>query len=186
MKRKKPPEKKSIKIQKKHIVFALLLVIASSINFKLFLFAILTFASAVFSYYHDKHNRTPFDFRPALFLGIIITRFYGLEYTLAYFIISNVIPTILAGGRIEGSTFIFYVEFFVFFASVLLFPKADIIFLGIILICIEAVLGTFINQFFGVPGFLAISAGIIAICVRAIYFMTIGEFMVFVFHIFHI
>jgi hypothetical protein len=147
------------------------------LNRRLLVLGIITFIAAIIGYYHDKINKTVFDFRLSFILGIIITRYYGLFYTLVFFVLSNILPNLLAGGRIDGPSMIFHLEYFALFASVLLFPNTDLLLLGLILVAIDALLGIFINGTLGVPWFLAVMAGTVAFIMRTIYFLTIGSFL---------
>ncbi len=169
------------KISYKYVLAFVLVLVFAAISMRYFIFGILTLFSAIFGFYHDRVNKTPYDFRLTLFMGIIITRQYGLLFTFIYVVLSNVIPNIIAGGRIDGASIIFYGEFFLVYSIVLLFPSVNIITLGIILVITEAILGIFINQMFGVPGFVAVSAGAVAAIVRTIYFLTLGELVMFLF-----
>ena len=58
----------------------------------------------------------------------------------------------MAGGRLDGPTMIFHIEFFLMFSIVLLFPHMDIILLGIFLVMADAVIGIFINGRLGALG----------------------------------
>ena len=165
----------------KFLFITILVIMSFFIAKKLFIFAMLTLLGAVFGYYHDFVNKTAIDFRLTFVLGIIITRHYGLLYTVVFFISSQIIPTIIAGGRIDGPTIVFYFEYFVFYGLVLLFPYVDIIILGIILVSIEVIFGFFINGFLGVPWIMSFFASFIALVMRIIYFLTLGRLIEFVF-----
>jgi len=180
---KKEEKKKNILNKPSPKIVSILLVLALMffINQRVFIFGVLTAIAGIFGFYHDKINKTVFDFRLSLFLGIIITRYYGLLYTLIFFLLSNILPTFLAGGRIDGPSIVFYIEFFAIFTSVLFFPSINIILLGIILVTIDAILGIFINSFLGVPWILATLAGVVAFTIRSIYFLTLGTAIEFLF-----
>ena len=170
-------------IDKKHFVLPLLFLFFFLINKHYFVFAMLTILSGLFSFYHDKFNRTNIDLKMPLFLGIMITWKYGLVYTLIFFVLSDIIPTLLAGGHIGGMTLPFYMWFFVVNALVLIFSSSDIILLGIILVIIEFIGSIIIKSFFGIPGFVAVFSSILSVTVRIIYFSIIGRLLLLLFNI---
>ncbi len=174
---------KKYHIDKKHLFIPLLLLFFFLINKHYFVFVFLTIVSALFSFYHDKYNRTNIDLKMPLFFSIMITWKYGLIYTLIFFILSDIIPTLLAGGHIGGLTIPFYALFFGVNALVLIFPVSDIIFLGIILVIIEFIGSIIIKSFFGVPGFVAVFSSILSVIVRIIYFSTLGRLLLLLFNI---
>ena len=175
--------KKKFHIDKKHLFIPLLLLFFFLINKHYFVFVFLTIVSALFSFYHDKFNRTNIDLKMPLFFSIMITWEYGLVYTLIFFVLSDIIPTLLAGGHIGGMTLPFYMWFFVVNAIVLIFPISDIILFGIILVIIEFIGSIIIKSFFGIPGFVAVFSSILSVIVRIIYFSTLGRLLLLLFNI---
>ena len=170
-------------IQKKHLMFSFLVLTLFLLNKRYFLFSVLTIFSGIFSYYHDMKNRTPIDFKMALFLGIFITRYYGLPYTLVFFILSDIVPSLLGGGQIEGASLLFIGWFFIVNSLVLLFPNSDIIYLGVILVIIETLGSVFINTFRGFPGVVAFLSSIFSLLARIGYFLTLGSLLRILFNI---
>ena len=59
------------------------------INPSYFIFGLLVTFSGLFSFYHDKYNRTEIDFKMPLFMGIMITwkevAFANLIWSVPYF-----------------------------------------------------------------------------------------------------
>lgn len=166
-------------IKARHLLIPLILVIFFLFNRRYFVFGILTLFSGVFSFYHDKYNRGPIDFKMPLFLGIFITRHYGLLFTAIFYIVGDVIPTIIAGGRIEGVSILFLGWQLIVNAMVLLFPNIDIITLGITLVIVETIGSTLIKFFTGFPGIVAFISSILSVLTRIIYFLTLGEILEF-------
>ncbi len=173
--------KKKFKIDKKYLLIPLFLIIFFLIDKRYFVYGFLTVFSGIFSFYHDKINRTPIDFKMPLFFGIIITRYYGLHFTLVFFILSDVIPSLLGGGRIQGPTLFFYAWYFIINAAVLLFPQTNIIVIGIILVIVEFFGSIIIKSFFGIPGAVAIVSSVLSVLTRVVYFLTLGEVFQFLF-----
>lgn len=151
-------------------------------NRKYFLYGALTLFSFIFSFYHSKYNRTPIDFKLALFLGLYITRHYGLLFTMLFFILTDIIPAILGGESVSGPDLFFFGWYFIVNAIVLLFPAMPMSQLGPILVIVESVGSIYINsQIAGIPGFLSIWIQLINIMARIVYFLTLGNIMEFLF-----
>jgi len=173
--------KKKFNIQQKHLVIPLVLIIFFLINRKYLVFGLLSLVSGIFSFFHDKYNRVPVDFKLPLFLGILISWKFGLLYAAIFFILSDTIPSLIGGGRVNAATLIFIGWFFMIYTFVLFFPGVDIITLGVILVFVEAVGSTIIKSFFGFPPFVAFFSSIFTIVVRIIYFLTLGKVIVWIF-----
>lgn len=168
-------EKFEKKISKKYLIIALIILILFLLNKKYFVFVLITTVSTIFSFYHSKYNRTPVDFKMALFLGLFITRYYNLFFTLIFFIISDIIPTLLGGESLDGPSLVFISWYFIVNAFVYLFPLTSFAVLGPILVLVESFGSMFINSSVGgIPMFVSMWVSIINITVRIIYFLTLG------------
>jgi hypothetical protein len=172
---------KKYNIKRRYLMIPLVFIIFFFINPKYFVYGLLTVVSGLFSFYHDKYNKTPIDLKMPLFLGIMISREYGFFLALIFFILSDTIPSLLGGGRIEGTTLIFIAWFLTMYALVGVFPTANIITFGIILVIVEFIGSLFIKMFFGIPGFVAVASSILSVLVRMIYFLTLGGIINFLF-----
>jgi hypothetical protein len=168
---------KIYRIDKKYLFLLLGLLMFFLINREYFLFVSLTLLSAAFSFYHSKVNRTPLDFKLALFLGIFITRHYGILFTFIFFLISDIIPALLGGEAIQASTFVFVSWYFAVNALALIFPGVPLTTLGPILVVVEAIGSFFINSFFGIPGIMSIMVAFITVLIRIVYFLTLGNLL---------
>jgi hypothetical protein len=168
---------KVLKINRKHLFYSLVLLVFFLINRKYFMFIALTLGSAIFSFYHSKVNKSPLDFKMALFLGLFITREYGILFTLVFFIISDIIPALLGGESMQGPDLFFFAWYFIVNAAVYFFPAVPMTTLGPVLVVIEATGSFFINSFFGYPGMMAVFISALAILVRIIYFLTLGRLL---------
>ena len=166
------------RIKKRHIAASLLVLIVFLLNNKYFMFGFISILSGVFSFYHDKHNHSPIDFKLALFMGILVTKYFGLTFTILFFIFSDLIPSILGGGSIEGADLLFIGWYFIVNSVVLLFPGADIVVLGIFLVLLETIGSTMIKSFTGFPGMVAFLSSLMSVLVRIVYFLTLGGFFV--------
>ena len=170
-------------ITRKHLLMPLLFVVLFLINRKYFVFGALTVFSAVFSYYHDKINRTPIDFNMPLFLGIMITRQFGFLYTFIFYILSDLLPGLLAGRDMEAQSFIFLGWQLIVCSLVLLFPSVDIILLGVILVIVETIGSVFINMTRGFPGIVAFASSLLSMLARIGYFLSLGTVLKFIFRL---
>jgi hypothetical protein len=172
-------------INRKYLFISLAVLIFLIFNRRFFLFVFLTGISAVFSLYHAKYNRSPMDFKWALFLGLFITRYYGLHFTLIFFIISDLVPSLLGGESIDGASLVFITWYFIVNTLVYLFPLTwSMTLVGPILVSIEALGSFFINSRFGIPGLMSFMVSILTILVRIIYFVTLGGVLEALFRIF--
>lgn len=174
---------KKYNIEKKHLFIPLLLLAFFLINKHYFVFVFLTVFSALISFYHDKYNRTNVDLKMVFFIGIMITWKYGILYTFIFFVLSDVIPLLLSGGRIGAVTLPFYAWYFIVNSLVLLFSSTNIILLGSILVVVEFIGSIIIKMFFGIPGFVAVFSSILSVIVRIIYFSTLGRLLLLLFNI---
>jgi len=174
---------KKYNIEKKHLFIPLILLAFFLINKHYFVFVFLTVFSGFISFYHDKYNRTNIDLKMVFFLGIMITWKYGIIYTFIFFVLSDVIPLLLSGGRISAMTLPFYIWYFIVNALVLLFPGTDIIILGSILVVVEFIGSVIIKSFFGIPGIVAIFSSILSVFTRIIFFSTLGRLLLVLFNI---
>ncbi|MBN2368730.1 hypothetical protein JXC34_06935 [Candidatus Woesearchaeota archaeon] len=168
---------KKYKINKKHLLLPLILVIFFIINRKYFMFGLLTILSGIFSFYHDRINRSPIDLKMPLVLGIIIARYYGVLFAVIFFVLSDLIPSILGGGEVEGRSLVFFAWTFAIYGAVTYFPQINIITLGIILVSIEVVGSLLINRLFGIPMFVSLFSSALSYLFRIVYFLTLGSFL---------
>ncbi len=164
------------KINRKYLIIALVFLILFLLNKRYFVFLIITGFSTVFSYYNSKFNRTPIDFKMALFLGLFITRYYSLVFTFVFFVISDIIPALLGGDSLDGPSLVFISWYFIVNSMVYLFPYMPMARLGPLLVIVEAVGSIFINSYVGgIPVFVSAWVSLINVSVRIIYFLTLGK-----------
>lgn len=174
------------KIDKKyiHLFYIVFLIIFSYfILKKYFMLGLLTLIGAISSFFHDKKNKTVYDFRINIVIGILIASHYNIMLASIFYIIAQIIPNFLAGGRVDGLSLVFHgIALIVFFVATL-FSNINIITIGIIIVIIEGIIGVFINMSLGLPPFVSISASSVAVIMRIIYFLTLGRLIEFLFKI---
>ncbi len=150
---------------------------------KYFIYILITAGIAVFNYYHDRFNKSIFDLKLTLVVGIIIASYYQLIFSVIFLIATNVLPTLLGGGRINLQMIIFNVEFLGIFAVAGLIPDPNMMMLGIILIIVDAVLGVVINTMLGVNRAAALTSASVSALIRVAYLLTIGRLIEFIFNL---
>lgn len=170
-----------LKKNSKFVFFGILIIILFFLDEKLFLFGALTTAVAISTYYHDKYNKTTFDLRLGLFLGIVVAYYYNLWYAVIAYVIGLIIPNLFAGGRIDAPSLVFHLLYVLLFGIATLFPNLSLIILGLILVFADGIIGVFINISLGVPHFMAILSAIVAVSIRIVYFLTLGRLVEFIF-----
>jgi hypothetical protein len=57
--------------------------------------------------YFNYSFRLPFDLSPVLVMSLVVSREYGMLYSIAFIIVSGIIPMIFAGGSFDHTT-LFY------------------------------------------------------------------------------
>jgi hypothetical protein len=172
---------KAYRIKKKYLLIAILIFLVFIFSRKYFLFGVVTAASFLFSMYHAKYNRTPMDFKFALFFGLFISRYYGIVFTLFFFIISDIIPSLIGGESIKGSDLFFFGWYFLVNALVYIFPNVPLSILGPVIVIVEAIGSFFINSTFGIPAIMSFFVSILTIIVRIIYFLIFSGILEVVF-----
>jgi hypothetical protein len=113
----------------------------------------------------------------ALFLGLFITKYYGIQFTFLFFILSDILPSLIGGESIKGPSIIFWIWYFIVNSIVLFFSNINLLILGPILVVIESIGSIIIHSYFGFPGIMAIGISLISVIVRIIYFLTLGRLL---------
>jgi hypothetical protein len=163
-------------IKKRHLMLLILVVFLFLFHRRYFYFGILTLGSAIFSFYHSRYNRTPMDLKLALFLGMFVTRHYGLLFTMIFFFLSDILPALLGGESVNGPDIIFFGWYFIVNSAILFFPTVSLVILGPILVIIHDIGAIIINnKVGGIPGFMSLMLSFMTSLVRIIYFLTLGR-----------
>jgi len=169
---------KKYHIKKTHLLIAIFSLVFFILNRDYFMFVLLTAFSAVFSFYHSKFNRTPMDFKLALFFGFFITRHYGLPLTILFFIWSDILPALMGGESVNGPDLFFFAWYFIVNSLVFLFPNVSLVTLGPILVIVHDIGAIVINnKVGGIPGFMSLMLSFMTSLVRIIYFLTLGRIL---------
>ncbi|MEM4397722.1 MAG: hypothetical protein QW757_03820 [Candidatus Woesearchaeota archaeon] len=75
---------------------------------KIGMFLFLTIITAIFTYV-NYYVKFPFDLSPVLFLSLVISREYNFLFSIAFIILTGIIPMIFAGGSFDHTT-LFYLS----------------------------------------------------------------------------
>ncbi len=165
-----------IHIKRSYLLIGLSIIILFIINKRYFLFGLLTAFSFVFSYYHSKYNRTPLDFKMALFLGMYVTREYGMILTMLFFLLTDIMPAILGGESVNGPDLFFFAWYFIVNSFILLFPNVPMTTIGPMLVIVHDLGAIYINsKVGGIPGYVSFAVSFMTSIVRIIYFLTLGR-----------
>ena len=167
---------KKYNIKNYHLMLFLFVLVFFLYNRRYFMFILITLFSAVFSFYHSKYNRTPMDFKMALFLGLFVTREYGMFLTMLFFLLSDILPAILGGESVNGPDLFFFGWYFIVNSIVLFFPDISLIIIGPWLVILHDLGAIYINaKVGGIPGYLSFIVSFMTSLVRIIYFLTLGR-----------
>lgn len=118
----------------------------------------------------------PFDFTPVFFLSIIITSTLGVGLSIVFIIVGGIIPTVIAGGKIDVS----YLVFLTLLILLNLFSSSfsNIMVGGIILAFIYSVVGGVISIGLGDPVFKQVPSMIVNIIINTLYFYKFSEMVI--------
>ncbi|MEM2131203.1 MAG: hypothetical protein QXR96_01640 [Candidatus Woesearchaeota archaeon] len=115
---------------------------------KIAMFFFLTIITAIFTYV-NYYIKFPFDLSPVLFLSLVISREYSFLFSIAFILITGILPMVFAGGSFDHTT-IFYLSI-IFLVN---FINTKIIFLNhivafLILIFAHHIIAFFCSLIFG-------------------------------------
>ena len=181
--RKKQPEiKKKIKIDYKKVIFIIVLIFLM-IFFKQFRKAVLyVFFILITGYitYYSKLYHLPIDVSPLFFLEIVITRYYGIKYTLLFILIAYFGPKMLAGHAANWRSYAFIAVSIIANIVAVYLPNMGIQTLGYLTSVIQYIGGIFITMTMK-PFYFAAADGIANVTNNLLYFLIFSEFIVLLF-----
>ena len=142
----------------------------------LFLYFMFTVFTAIIIYY-TKLYHFPIDISPLFFLEVVITRYYGLPYTLLFILIAYIVPKTFAGSNMKFDSYVFitismFANFFV-----LLFPNMPLLTVGF-LTSIAQYIGGVIFSLTMKPLFLAAADGIANVMNNILWFLVFSGLIV--------
>jgi len=90
----------------KYFLLGLFVIVLFNFAKKTFLYVAFTAFTSVIIYY-SKLYHFPIDISPLFFLEIVITRYYGIQWTLLYILIGYIIPKTFAGSSMNWMSYVF-------------------------------------------------------------------------------
>ncbi|MEM4397967.1 MAG: hypothetical protein QW757_05085 [Candidatus Woesearchaeota archaeon] len=125
------------------LLFSIILIILMIFLRKIAIFLFFTIITAIFTYI-NYHIKFPFDLSPVLFLSLIISREYSFLFSIAFIIVTGIVPMVFAGGSFDHTT-LFYLSI-IFLVN---FVNTKIRFLNPIIAFLVLILAHHIMAFFG-------------------------------------
>lgn len=127
--------------------------------------------------YYSKLYHFPIDISPLFFFEIVITRYYGMQYTLLYVFFGYIIPKTFAGTNMKFDSYAFIAISMLANLFVLLFPGMDLMLVGFITSVFQYFLGVLFSLTMR-PFFLAVADGIANITNNILWFFMFSDFIV--------
>ncbi|NTV23818.1 MAG: hypothetical protein HGA85_05595 [Nanoarchaeota archaeon] len=146
---------------------------------KLVLYSIFVGITAVIIYY-TKLMHFPIDISPLFFLEIVITRYYGLGYSLLYIFLAYIIPKTIAGQSMNWMCYIFISLSMVANVFVLFFPSMPLQTVGFLTSVIQYILGVMFQSSFK-PLMLSLADGFANVLNNIVWFLIFSDLIVFAF-----
>lgn len=144
-------------------------------NRRLF-FLLLFVVIGCFLKYKRAMMRIPVSAEPVFFLSILLTRIYGLQYSLVLIIISVFLIDLLAGDITINSIISFLVQFSLNLAAIP-FAGMDLLFFGILVSIANMIISMVLSAMWGVPPDRMILMPLTGFLINVAYFMTFGELL---------
>ena len=130
--------------------------------------------------YYSKLYHIPIDVSPLFFLEIVITRYYGIKYTLLFILLAYFGPKILAGHAANWMSYAFVGVSLMANLFVIFFPNMNLQTIGYITSVIQYIGGIFINMTLK-PFYFAVADGIANVTNNLLYFLIFTDFIIMLF-----
>ncbi|MEM3374764.1 MAG: hypothetical protein QXE31_06150 [Candidatus Woesearchaeota archaeon] len=155
------------------------IIILFFLNKKWFVFGIFTILTYIIIYY-SKLWHLPIDVSPLFFFGLVITKYYGYQYMILFYILAYFIPKTLAGQSANWLSYIFISISWLSFLTVFLLPKTlDLRILGYITSIIQFTLAAMFQATMK-PLFIAIIDGIGNVLNNLLWFLIFSDLIVWI------
>jgi len=169
---------KLIKLNKKKFALGFIVTIIAFLFYRkaaIYLFFI--FFTALIIYY-TKMIHFPIDVSPLFFLEIVITRYYGIKYTLFYIFFAYIIPKTFAGSNMKFDSYVFISISMLANLFVMVFPNMPLMQVGFITSIIQYIGGVIFSMTMK-PFFVAVADGIGNVTNNLLWFLLFSDFVVF-------
>ncbi|MBT3720736.1 hypothetical protein HN789_04025 [archaeon] len=142
------------------------------------IFAVLTYQIV----YYQKLYHLPIDLSPLFFLECVITKYYGLSYTLLFVLIAYLVPKAMVGGLGNWISYVFISIGIMGTLPFILIPGFDLM-TGGLLGCLILYLGAAIFQSIGLGKnfIICLSDGIGNILPNIVWFLIFSDVITWVF-----
>ena len=132
--------------------------------------------------YYQKLYHLPIDLSPLFFLECVITKYYGLSYTLLFVLIAYLVPKAMVGGLGNWISYVFISIGIMGTLPFILIPGFDLM-TGGLLGCLILYLGAAIFQSIGLGKnfIICLSDGIGNILPNIVWFLIFSDVITWVF-----
>ncbi|MFH2020114.1 MAG: hypothetical protein ABIJ34_01790 [archaeon] len=154
------------------IAFALLLFLVFFYK-KAFIYVLFLGVTALIIYY-TKLYHVPIDISPLFFLEIVITRYYGLQYTLIFILFGYIIPKTFAGTNMKFDSYVFIAISMFANIFVLVFSGMPLIMVGFITSIIQYIVGVLFSMTMK-PAALAMLDGVANVANNLVWFLVFSD-----------
>ncbi|MEM2131166.1 MAG: hypothetical protein QXR96_01455 [Candidatus Woesearchaeota archaeon] len=148
------------------------------ISKKWFVFSVFTILTYYIIYY-SKLWHLPLDVSPLFFFGVIITKYYGFQYMILFYLLAYFIPKTLAGQSANWISYIFISISWLSFLTVFIFPTLNLRILGYITSLIQFTLSAMFQSTMK-PLFISILDGIGNVLNNLIWFLIFSDIIVWI------
>lgn len=155
------------------ILGLILTLIFFMIKKELFYTALFTIIGSYLKYQRAR-LRIPITGEPVFFFTIILTRVFGIQYSLILILVAVFGIDLLVGDITMNTVISFLVQFFLSVVA-LLFISQNILVFGLIISIINMVVSMILASFWGVPPDRMILMPATGFLINIAYFVTLGE-----------
>ena len=145
---------------------------------KLFVYTLFVIITGIIVYY-TKLYHFPIDVSPLFFLEIVITKYYGIQFTLLFIVLAYIIPKTFAGQSMNWISYVFIGISMVSNLFVLIFPSMPLQIAGYLTSIIQYVCGVIFQSTIK-PFFLSIGDGIANVLNNIIWFLIFSDLIVLI------
>ena len=163
----------------KYLAYASLVFILFMLTKKLFIFSLFVIFTGIIIYY-TKLMHFPIDVSPLFFLEIVITKYYGIAYTILFILLAYIIPKTIAGQSMNWMSYVFISISMFSNLFVLIFPAMPLQTVGYLTSIIQYIGGVIFQSSFK-PFFLSAADGFAYVLNNLLWFLIFSEVIVMVF-----
>ncbi len=163
----------------RYVLYLPAIILLYALTKKWFIYSVFVGLTAIIIYY-TKLYHIPIDVSPLFFLEIVITRYFGLQFTLLYVFLAYIIPKTFAGSNMKFDSYVFISISMVANAFALLFPTMPLLTVGLITSVIQYVGGIMFSMTMK-PFFMAAADGIANVLNNLLWFLIFSDLIVMLF-----